>query len=460
MRLASLSAATAAALFLLAGCATTQPPAITAGQLPARWDAPHTDTEAAPAPDWWMAFGSSQLDALITRGVRDGFDLAIARQRLEQARGQSAIARAGLLPALDAAAAAARGTSSVARTASLQASMDLDFAGGNAALRDSAAALVDAAVSDVDAARSTVAAAIANGYFQVLCLDERIRLARLIADSSRQTLQLVETQARLGATSQLEVEQQRNALQTVEATVPALAQQRAQAVGDLAVLLGAMPEGFGVDPEGLQALQVPDVPATSPADAIARLPQVRTAEAQLRSANFDVAVARAAFLPKLTVSATLGAAFNPAQAIWSLAGSALQPLFDGGQRAGQLDVDRARAEELVLAYRKAIAQGLQTAETQMHAVAATRDTERIEEAAVVSARRALELSRVRLQYGTTDFLNVLLGQRTLYQAEDAVLQTRLQRLQAAVSLYVALGAGQPAGASLARTESPTTKQSS
>lgn len=460
MRLAFLAAATAAALLLLAGCATTQPAAVPAVQLPSSWDAPHSDTEARPSPDWWTTFGSTQLDALIGRGLSDGFDLAIARQRLEQARGQAAIARAGTLPALDAAASAARGTSVATRTASLQASIDVDLGGGNAAVRDSAAALVDASVSDVDAARSALAAAIADGYFQVLCLDERIRLARLIADSSRQTLQLVETQASLGAASQLEVEQQRNALQTVEAAVPVLAQQRAKTVGDLAVLLGAMPEGFAVATDALQALQVPDVPASSPSDAIARLPQVRAAEAQLRSANFDVAVARAAFLPKLTVSATLGAAFNPAHSIWSLAGSALQPLLDGGQRAGQLHVDRAHAEELVLAYRKAIAQGLQTAETQMHAAAATRETEHIEEAAVISARNAVELSRVRLQYGTTDFLNVLLGQRTLYQAEDALLQTRLQRLQVAVGQYVALGAGQPAGVPPARFEPPKAKQSS
>jgi outer membrane protein TolC len=190
-------------------------------------------------------------------------------------------------------------------------------------------------------------------------------------------------------------------------------------------------------------VQVPDVVADAPADAIARLPQVRSAEAQLQSANFDVGAARAAFLPSLTLTAALGAAFNPAQALWGIAGSVMQPLFDGGLRQGQLRVDRAHAEELVVAYRKAIAQALQVAESQMQAATATRDAERLDTAAVASAQRALELARIRLQHGATDFLSVLLSERTLYQAQDTALQVRLQRLQAAVGLFNALGSGQP-----------------
>jgi outer membrane protein TolC len=206
-----------------------------------------------------------------------------------------------------------------------------------------------------------------------------------------------------------------------------------------------MPEGFALAATGLNGVQVPDVLADAPANAIARLPEVRSAEAQLKAANFDVGAARAAFLPSVSLAATLGAAFNPAQTLWSVAGSVLQPLLDGGLREGQLRVDRAHAEELLVTYRKAIAQALLAVETQMKTATATRDAERLDQAAVTSANRALELARVRLQYGATDFLTVLVGERTLYQAEDTALQIRLQRLQAGVGLFRALGAGQPLG---------------
>jgi NodT family efflux transporter outer membrane factor (OMF) lipoprotein len=436
----------AGVLAALAGCSTTPVYQRPDMAIPAGWSHGAAAAATPGSSQWWQAFGSPELDALVARGLAGGFDLKIALHRLEQARGRADMAAAARYPSLGLAADASRsgpGTSTSTGSVTLQGGIDLDVWGRNGAIASSASSLAQAARFDADAVQAALVEAIAGTYFQALSLDERVRLAGLIADDAQQTLQLVETQARLGAASQLEVEQQRNALQTVQAGIPLLAQQRDQAIGDLAVLIGIVPEGFQLAARDLRAVQVPDVAAGAPADAIARLPQVRSAEAQLQAANFDVGAARAAFLPTLSVTATLGAAFNPAQALWGLAGSVLQPLFDGGLRQGQLRVDRAHAEELVVTYRKAIAQALQAAETRMQATAATRDAERLDEAAVASARRALELARIRLQHGATDFLTVLLSERTLYQAEDTALQIRLQRLQATVGLFGALGSGQP-----------------
>jgi NodT family efflux transporter outer membrane factor (OMF) lipoprotein len=437
----------------MAGCSVVpayQRPAV---DLPAQWSSPAGKGDpprasAVGAAGWWTAFGSPELETLVARGLADGFDLKIALQRLEQARGRAEMAGAARYPTLDLAAGASRASAASGgsgRSASVQAGIDLDVWGRNGAIASSAGGLADAARFDTDAVRATLVAGIASTYFEALSLNERVRLAQLIADDAQKTLNLVETQARLGAASELEVAQQRNALQTFQAAVPLLEQQRDLAAGQLAVLIGAMPEGFALAANDLKGVQVPDVLADAPANAIARLPEVRSAEAQLKAANFDVGAARAAFLPSLSLAATLGAAFNPAQALWSVAGSVLQPLFDGGLRQGQLRVDRAHAEELVVTYRKAIAQALLAVETQMKTANATRDSERLDQAAVASANRALELARVRLQYGATDFLTVLVSERTVYQAEDTALQIRLQRLQASVGLFRALGAGQPIG---------------
>jgi NodT family efflux transporter outer membrane factor (OMF) lipoprotein len=441
--------AAGAALALLAGCSAIPVYHRPEMAIPGRWSgqpagAAQAGASAPNPPQWWTSFGSSELDALVARGLADGFDLKIAMQRLEQARGRAAIAGAARFPQVGATLGhtAATGTASQ-QSASVQASMDLDPWGRNRAVAASAGALAQAAGFDAAAARASLVAAIAGSYFEAISLNERGRLAQLIAADAQQTLQLVETQARLGAASELEVVQQRNAVQTLQATIPILRQQRDQAAGTLAVLVGTIPEGFDLAAENLRGVRVPDVAGDAPAQALARLPEVRSAEAQLQAANFDVGAARAAFLPNVSLMASLGQAFNPAQALWSVAGSVLQPLFAGGSLEGQLRVDRARAEELVVSYRKAIAQALLAVENQLGAASAARDAERLDEAALASAQRALDLARIRLQHGATDFLSVLLSERSLYQAEDTVLQIRLQRLQAAVGLFGALGTGQP-----------------
>jgi NodT family efflux transporter outer membrane factor (OMF) lipoprotein len=395
--------------------------------------------------EWWKDFGSAELDTLVARGLADGFDLKIAMQRLEQARGRAEIAGALRYPNVDAVAGLSRGTASASgakRSASVQAGVDLDPWGRNRALARSANATFDATRFGADAVRAALVQTIVDSYLSTLSLTERIRLAELIARDAQDMLSLMETRQGLGAASQLDVEQQRNALQTFQAAIPVLMQQRSQTIGDLAVLVGSPPETFDLPATGLSELQVPDVPANAPADAIARLPEVRAAEAQLKAANFDIGAARAAFLPSLSISAQLGASFNPTAALWSLAGSVLQPLFDGGQREGQLRVDRAHAEELVVAYRKAIAQALQSVEGQMAATHALREAERLDVAAVQSAQQSLRLARIQLDHGATDFLTVLVSERTLFQAEDTALQVRLQRLQATAGLFIALGTGE------------------
>ncbi|MDB5730207.1 MAG: ttgC [Variovorax sp.] len=435
-------------LAVLGGCSMVpiyKQPGMT---LPTQWSShpgnAQPSTIQADPPEWWKSFGSAELDALVARGLADGFDLKIAIHRLEQAQARAGIASAAQYPTLGLAINGSRGTSSSStkRSATLQASYALDLWGLNRALASSARATAESSGFDMEIAKVTLVSSIASTYFQALSLNERVRLAQLLAKDAQAMLSLVQTQARLGAASDLEVAQQRNALQTFQAAVPILMQQRDQVTGDLAVLIGDLPENLHLVAENLRDVRIPDVAGTAPADAIARLPEVRSAEARLKAADFDIGAARAAFLPSLSLAGGYGTLLNPSAALWTVAGSVLQPLFDAGQREGQLRVDRAHAEELVVTYKKAIATALQTVESQMSATSATRDAEQLDEAALQSARQALDLARIRMTNGATDFLTVLLSERTLYQAEDTALQIRLQRLQSTVGLYRALGTGQ------------------
>jgi NodT family efflux transporter outer membrane factor (OMF) lipoprotein len=293
----------------------------------------------------------------------------------------------------------------------------------------------------------TLEASVADTYFELLSLRERVRLAQRIADDARRVLSLVEAQAAGGIASQLEVEQQRNALATFQAATLTLQQQLEQTLHLLAILTGEAPESFQAAGSSAMELAVPQVQAGLPASALQRRPDVRAAEARLISAHFDIDKARAAFFPSFTLTAQAGvgnsslSSFFPPAAIANLVGSLLQPVFEGGALQGQLRYDRAHAVELAATYRQTVLVALQDVEDALTAAQRSRELEEANENAVESARHASQLARARFEAGTVDFLTVLTSERTLYQAEDALLTTRPARLQAAVRLFRALGGG-------------------
>lgn len=444
--------AAVAALALLGACSLVpdyQRPSVA---LASQWD--NTAPAAKVPPQWWRDYSSAELDQLVQRAGSDSLSLQAAVARVEQARANARIAGAAQYPNLSLGGSYVQDHDSSKNAGQLfgQASYELDFWGRNRALADSAGAQAQASAYDLETARIGLDADIADTYFQVLSLDERLAVARRIADDAGHILQLVQTQSHLGSSSDLEVEQQRNALQNFQATVSTLDQQRDAALYQLAVLVGAAPEGFRLQHSGLDGIQLPEARAGLPAGLLSQRPDIQAAEARLQSANFDVGAARAAFLPNISLGALAGGDVRAGGSVWQLAASLSQPLFDGGLLEGQLQADRAHARELVADYRQSVLQALQDVETQLSANARLAQTQRIDQDAVDSARKAADLAQVRYRLGSTDFLTLLTVQRTLYQAEDSLLQVRLQRLQASVGLYRALGGGfqaPEAGAELA-----------
>jgi NodT family efflux transporter outer membrane factor (OMF) lipoprotein len=212
-------------------------------------------------------------------------------------------------------------------------------------------------------------------------------------------------------------------------------------------LVGNTPEAFDISGENLAGIPVPAVQADMPATVLSQRPDIQSAEARLISANFDVGAARAAFYPSFSLTGTAGIVssslshFFPATGLTDIAASLLQPVFSGGLLAGQLKVDRAHAVELTASYRQTVIAALQDVEDALTAVERLQQLEAIDQIAVESARRASDLANAQYRFGAIDFLTVLTAERTLYQAEDALLQVHLQRLQAVVGVFRALGGG-------------------
>jgi NodT family efflux transporter outer membrane factor (OMF) lipoprotein len=434
---------------LLAACSFVpeyQRPALA---MPAVWTGPSTG-DAMVDSTWWRTFRSAELDALVTRSIGGNYDLKSAYARVEQARAKAQIAGSPLHPSVDLSATANVGTgpsNTSVQGLFVGARYELDFWGKNRAGASSAVALANASELDAQTVAVTLEASVANTYFEILSLQARLRLAQQIVDAAQHVLSLIEAQAASGIASDLEVQQQRNVLATFEAVVPALEEQRERQVHLLAVLIGDTPESFHVDGEDVMSLSIPQVGAGLPATVLQRRPDIRAAEARLISANFDIGKSRAAFLPSFTLTAQGGvvntslAKFFPPVALFDLVGGLVQPLFEGGSLSGQLRYDRAHAVELAAGYRQNVITALRDVEDALVAVQRLGELDKADAVAVESARRASELARARFEAGTADFLTVLTTERTWYQAEDAVLQVRLQRLQAAVAVFRALGGG-------------------
>ena len=421
-------------------------------EAPAAWAVSTPGNGAAariPVQDaWWHSFGSAEIDDMMTQSLQWNNNLQAAVARIDQALGNAEISAASLYPALGITGSETNqsGVRSL-RTHQIvgQASYELDFWGKNCAAAGSAQALAAASAFDADTVAMTLAGTVLDTYFQILSLQERIRLAHRIADDARHVLSLITLQQSAGTATQLQVEQQRAVVGSFDAAVPALQQQLDVSIHALAVLTGRPPRTLVLEASDLNGLQRPDVAMDLPSTLLERRPDIRAAEARLQSANFDIGVARAAFFPSLSLTVTAGVGarkvFYPPTEVTDVAASLLQPLFQGGQLQGRLRFSRARQQELVASYRQAVLTAFQDVEDQLSTLAHLRNQETVVATAEVAAQKAATLAEMRYRLGSADYLSVLTTEQTLYQAQDTLLQLRLLRLQTIVGLFRALGGG-------------------
>jgi len=193
---------------------------------------------------------------------------------------------------------------------------------------------------------------------------------------------------------------------------------------------------------------VPEINPGLPAELLVRRPDLASAEAQLAAANANVAAARAALLPSIQLTGSAGLAsgallsfLGGGTSAVGIALSLLQPIFDGGRLRGQVSVSQSREREIVENYRKVILAALKDVEDALVATSRQAQQETLQAQVQAQAREALRLAEVRYREGADDLLTVLDAQRTLFSAQDQLAQIRLNRLEAAVSLYKALGGG-------------------
>lgn len=431
---------------------------------PPAWNTP---TAAAapqgwPSADWWRGFNSAELSRLMLTGKAANDDLAAAVARVREADAQLRISSSPLLPSLD-----ATGDGSRQRTISptsggallynefatgLNASYELDFWGENRAIRSAALATANASRYDRETVELTVMSGIADTYFSVLALRDRVRIARANLASAQQTLQGLKTDEEVGTSNALDVAQQDTIVATVAATIPPLLQQERQQTDALAILIGQTPQSFDITASSLAGIAAPMVGAGVPSQLLARRPDVANAEAQLIAANANIRAARAAFFPTIDLTASggyesraLSTLLEPGSRVFAVSAGITQPIFHGGSVLGEYRLSQARYDELLADYHKAVISAFGNVEDSLAAVNDTGDQLQREQVATDKARGAYEMAQDQFHAGVVNILTVLSTETSLFSAQDALAQAQLAHLTALVGLYNALGGGWSSG---------------
>jgi len=467
---AGLGLATVALPGILAGCGHGSDAVATDLDIPAAYRATAiTAPTAWPAEDWWIGFGSPELNALIEQARARNFDIAAAVARVRQADAQVRIAGSALLPALNGTASASwqhlglgTGSSSAgirrgggnasfdsrSYAFGLSAAYELDFWGHNLSRRESAVATAMFSRFDQRTVALTVVTSVANTWFTALALADRLAVAKRNVADSEQTLAVIRGRMSAGTASALDVANEETLVSSERATIPNFNNQLEQALIGLGILVGQPPERIVVGPGTLTALKLPLVSAGLPSALLQRRPDVASAEAQLLASGFDVTTARTAFYPAVNLTgsagfqaAALNALIGPGGFIASLAAGLTAPIFDGGALRGALEQARGRQAELLADYRKAVAQAFTDVDDALTAWRYTSEQETLQRIAVDTARRAAMIAREQMRAGTADITAVLTAESALFNAEDTLAQVRLARVQALLNLYKALGGG-------------------
>ncbi len=441
----------------LTRCADGPLPGLAQSDIPALWEQKTTPaTPIWPAADWWRNFASPELDALMAKAEAENLDLAAAAARVLQADAAARVAGASLLPNVSLSANAGRSLTFIPNAkqldangfgATLGASYELDFWGANRDAVNAADAQRHASIADRGTVALTITAETADAYFQLLSSRDRLAIARLNLSNAEAVYQVTASRVRNGVASPLEEAQQLATLAGQRANIPSVEQAELQARAALAILVGLPPEGFDVAVQDLNGVAAPEVAPGLPSELLTRRPDVVSAEENLRAAHANVAAARAAFFPAISLTgsggiqnAALSQLFNGG-GVASLGVGLAQTVFDGGRLIAQSDAAKAREQELLANYRKAALSAFADVETALGNVAHLKIQDEEEAEQLKQLQRAFDIANARYREGVEDYLSVLDAQRSLYAVRDSYAQIKLARLQAIITLYRALGGG-------------------
>lgn len=450
----------------LTGCVNLAPNNGTpAAPTPQQW--PQGEAYAAlPAqadllPVWRKVFVDPQLQAVIEQALANNRDLRTAALNVEKAQAAYGVTRAAQFPTINAAASNAAqhtagtltttGEGRTAHTYTAQlamASYEIDFFSRVRNLTEQA---LQSYLKSEDAhrsAQSTLIAQTAMAWYQLGADREQLSLQRSILKSQEESYRLIEESYKIGAASRLDLEQARTTMEAAKATIVSYVRAVAQDKNALDLLCGSTVDEKLL-PQGLPgSAMVSTVPVGLPGDVLLKRPDVMAAERDLRSADANIGVARAAFFPRVTLVAGAGTTglqlsdlFDAHSGMWSFTPSISLPIFTGGLNKSNLEVAKVQQRLAVSAYEKTIQSAFREVSDSL-ALVGTIDKElAARQAYTDAADQAYQLSDTSYKAGAVSYSEVLVAQRSMVAAHQTLINAKLSKVSGLITLYKALGGG-------------------
>jgi outer membrane protein, multidrug efflux system len=469
-----------AVMLLLAGCAvgpdfrrpqTAVPPAwsnLSSGEGTAT-------SVATPQPpslvEWWKNFDDPLLSSLVERAIATNLDLRQAEARIRQARSTRGIAVSGLFPEIDASTSYSRSRNSSASfgssgstdlqaapaaypkelfQAGLDAAWEIDIFGGVRRSVEATQANLQAAVEDRRDVMVSLVAEVGVNYVNLRGFQQQIVIARQNLAAQKHTAMITNKRFAAGFVSGLDAANANALVATTESQIPLLESSAQAAIYNLSVLLALQPAALAQELSSDRPIPTtpPEVPVGLPSDLIRRRPDIRRAEAQLHAATANIGVATADLFPKFSLtgsfgfmSSDLGSLSTWSNRFWSYGPSVTWPIFTAGRIRWNIELQKAITEQDLAAYEQTILTALKDVETALVAYAKEQERIRSLGVAVANNRKAVDLSTRLYVAGKSDFLNVLVAQRSLNSTEDALVQSTRSLATDLIALYKALGGG-------------------
>jgi len=406
---------------------------------------------------WWQVFQDPQLQELIRTALKQNYDLLIATERINAARAQLAITRSNLFPQLQ-----AGGTFDGGKAQFFPATVNILFLAADASfqldlfgkLRRETEAARAQLLATQDAQQTvilTLVSDVASDYFALLQLDLELKITLDTVKAQEDSVKLTNLRLDHGVATRLDVLQAQETLDTANAQIPDLERQIAQEEDAISILLGNYPQGVPRGKTLAEQTLPPEVPPGLPSAILERRPDIREAEQTLVAANAEIGAAKAQFFPQISLTGTGGGAFGRSSTfsslmssqstIWSYGGQVSQPIFTGGALRGNLKLAESQHKQALIAYRQSIQSAFGDVSDALIGYQKNHQVRLRQEDTVKDLQEAVRLSDMRYKGGTTTYLEVLDGQRSLFAAELTLAGARGTEYQSLVQLYRALGGG-------------------
>jgi outer membrane protein, multidrug efflux system len=463
MKKLALFTITVIASGLVAGCAVGPNYHRPTVQSPAAYrdlsENPQVQAQAASYADlpWWQVFQDPQLQELIRTALKQNYDLQLATERINGARAQVAITRSNQFPQVQGNADFSGGKEHNVQskfnflTLTADAAFQLDFFGKLRRATEAARAELLATEDARQTVILTLVSDVASDYFALLQLDLQLQITRETVKTQEDSVKLTKLRVDHGVATKLDVLQAQQVLDSANAQIPDLERQIAQEENAISILLGNYPQAVLRGRPLVEQALPPQVPPGLPSTLMERRPDIREAEQILVAANAEIGVAKAQFFPQISLTGSGGGAFGRSSVfssllssqlgIWSYGAQVSQPIFTGGALRGNLRLAESQHQQALIQFRQTIQRAFGDVSDALIGYEKFHQVRIRQEDTVADLQESVRLSNMRYKGGTTTYLEVLDGQRSLFSAELTLAEARGTEYQSLVQLYRALGGG-------------------